>query len=171
MRSAPKARRSRRGAVLDDGTPTANPEKVMFDLDLDVFVSLLAVLNPVLAPDLPAADRLRNLIARAFCRLKDWRRIAILDNELATTLPPSASPSLSSGGSEWVQTLLARAGWPGRRRVPVGVAGLREDAERGWIDASRAYDMVCEERPPHQAARQGRDGCSQHAVARDQKEV
>ncbi len=32
----------------------------------------------------PAAYRLRNLIERAFCRLKDWRRIATRYDKLAT---------------------------------------------------------------------------------------
>jgi putative transposase len=31
----------------------------------------------------PAAYRLRNLIERAFCRLKDWRRIATRYDKLA----------------------------------------------------------------------------------------
>jgi putative transposase len=32
----------------------------------------------------PALYRLRNLIERAFCRLKDWRRIATRYDKLAT---------------------------------------------------------------------------------------
>jgi putative transposase len=32
----------------------------------------------------PAAYKLRNLIERMFCRLKDWRRIAIRYDKLAT---------------------------------------------------------------------------------------
>ena len=41
----------------------------------------------------------RNMIERAFCRLKDWRRIATRYDKLAiTSLPPSQSPLSSSGG-------------------------------------------------------------------------
>jgi putative transposase len=49
----------------------------------------------------PLAYRLRNLIERAFCRLKDWRRIATrYISSPPTTPPPSAAPSSSLGGSE-----------------------------------------------------------------------
>jgi putative transposase len=37
----------------------------------------------------PSAYRLRNLIERAFCRLKDWRRIATRYDKLATNYAAS----------------------------------------------------------------------------------
>jgi putative transposase len=39
----------------------------------------------------PAAYRLRNLIERAFCRLKDWRRVATRYDKLAINYAATVS--------------------------------------------------------------------------------
>ena len=55
----------------------------------------------VATPSTPLPNRFSSLVERAFCRLKDWRRIATRYHKLAANYAASVSIAINVTGWRW----------------------------------------------------------------------